>query len=201
MRTKQRAWPALTLRLIGEHQASNAAVVVAAVEELRRLGTPIGDSSVRNGLATVRWPARMEIVGRQPLVLLDGAHNVASAETVVRTLEESFPLRGPRWLVFAGSRDKDLVGMLAILAPAFDRVVLTRFLNNPHALPAEQLRALVPVEKQAACLLTETPLEAVQVIRSSCLPSDQVLACGSLFLVGELRPLLVPPTDTAQANS
>lgn len=201
VRTRQRDWPAMTLKLIGAHQASNAAVVVAAVEELRRLGTPIRDHSVRDGLATVRWPARLEIVGRQPLILLDGAHNLASAEAVVRTLKESFPLRGERWLVFAGSRDKDLVGMLAVLAPVFDRIVLTRFLNNPRALPAEQLQAMVPPEKRAACVLTETPQEAVQAIRARCQPNDQVLACGSLFLVGELRPLLVPATDIAHANS
>jgi dihydrofolate synthase/folylpolyglutamate synthase len=201
VRTKARAWPALKLNLIGEHQASNAAVVVVAVEELRRLGTPISDRAVRDGLAEVRWPARMEIVGRQPLILLDGAHNLASAEAVVRTLTESFPLHGERWLVFAGSRDKDLVGMLAVLAPAFDRIVLTRFLNNPRALPAEQLRAMVPPEKRAACLLTETPQEAVQAIRAHCRPNDQVLACGSLFLVGELRPLLVPSSDTPPPNS
>ena len=71
--TARRSWPALTLGLIGEHQACNAAVAVAAVEELSKPGVPIGDAAVASGLARVHWPARLEIMARRPLVLLDCA--------------------------------------------------------------------------------------------------------------------------------
>src|SRR5439155_22650837 len=85
--TAQHTWPALEVGLIGEHQAANAALAVATVDVLREQGLAIGAKAVAEGLANVRWPARLEIIGRTPLVVLDCAHNVASAEALVRCLE------------------------------------------------------------------------------------------------------------------
>src|SRR5262249_16306625 len=93
--TDARACPALSLGLSGEHQARNAALAVAAVETLAR-EVPISDRAVADGLANVVWPARLEIMARRPLVLLDCAHNVASAQALVQALEESFPLPNAR---------------------------------------------------------------------------------------------------------
>src|SRR5262249_13110464 len=127
--TERQAWPMLDVNLVGEHQAANAALVIAAVEELRRYGLHVPNTAVADGLAQVQWPARVEVVGHAPLVLLDCAHNLASARAMLETLETSFPLRpgGQRLLIFAGSRDKDLAGMLGLLTPHFQQVVLTRF--------------------------------------------------------------------------
>src|SRR5207302_10913455 len=119
--TERRAWPAMEVELLGEHQAANAALAVAAVEELQGAGLHIGDLAVAEGLAKVRWPARLEVVGSRPLVVLDCAHNLASAQALVDTLEASFPAAadsggnghrhgGRRLVVFAGSNDKDLAG-------------------------------------------------------------------------------------------
>src|SRR5439155_5539420 len=112
--TRTEAWPAMEIGLIGAHQAANAALAVAAVENLRALGLAIDTGAVAEGLARVCWPARLEIVQRQPLVLLDCAHNVASAQALAKTLQVSFPppAKARRSLIFAGSRDKDLAGML-----------------------------------------------------------------------------------------
>ena len=70
--------------------------------------------------------------------MLDCAHNVASAQALVKTLLASFPTGGRRWLVFACSRDKDLAGMLEILTPHFAHVFLTRFTNNPRCVDPER---------------------------------------------------------------
>src|SRR5262249_32545547 len=78
--------PMYELGLLGEHQAANAAVAVAVVERLRAGGLHVPEGAVRTGLATVHWPARLEVVGRHPLVVLDCAHNVASASALVQTL-------------------------------------------------------------------------------------------------------------------
>src|SRR5262245_58313510 len=88
--TAARAWPELELTRLGAHQAANAAVAVATIEELRQQGWSLPDGAVADGLATVQWPARLEVVGRQPFVVLDCAHNVASALAVVETLRASF---------------------------------------------------------------------------------------------------------------
>src|SRR5205807_9751746 len=88
--TRTRRWPVMELSLLGEHRAANAAVAVAAIETLRSTGWHIPDEAVAEGLSQVSWPARLEIVGQRPLVVLDCAHNVASALALVKTLETSF---------------------------------------------------------------------------------------------------------------
>jgi len=81
-------WVPSPLGLLGRHQQSNAAIAVAALDQLRRTGVPIPDSAVSRGLAEVRWPARIEVVARRPTVILDTAHNVPSVEALVNTLRE-----------------------------------------------------------------------------------------------------------------
>src|SRR5262249_53093024 len=116
-----RAGPPLELSLLGEHQAANAAVVVACVEQLRAQGWHLPNAAVAAGLREVAWPARLEVMGRRPLVVLDCAHNDASARALVDTLITSFP-PARRLLVFASSSDKDVAGMFRILAPHFAHV-------------------------------------------------------------------------------
>jgi dihydrofolate synthase / folylpolyglutamate synthase len=182
-------WPWLDLNLLGEHQAANAAVALAAVEELRAQGWHLPDAAVAAGLATVRWPARMEAIGRRPLVVLDCAHNVASAEAVAKTLTASFPA-GRRWLIFAGSGDKDVVGMLRVLAPHFAHAFLTRYTTSPRALAPERL-AETARDVGLAATPYPTPVEAYQAARASAGPEDLVCITGSVFLAGELRPLVL----------
>ena len=97
-------------------EAANAAVAVATVEVLRQAGWDVSDAAVATGLAGVRWPARLEVVRRRPLIVLDCAHNVASAQALVETLRTSFPGPRRRLLVFASSSDKDIAGILRELA-------------------------------------------------------------------------------------
>ncbi len=131
----RRVWPWMELSLLGEHQAANAALAVACVEELRAQGWTVPDAAVSAGLAATDWPARMEVVGRRPLVVLDCAHNTASADALARTLRESFP-PCRRLLIFAGSNDKDLAGMFRILGPHFAHVFLTPYLGSARSCAA-----------------------------------------------------------------
>jgi dihydrofolate synthase/folylpolyglutamate synthase len=186
----RRAWPVMELGLLGEHQAANAAVATACVEQLRGLGIPIADAAVRTGLAGVQWPARLEVFGGRLLVVLDCAHNVASAQALVDTLRASFPA-GRRWLVFAGSRDKDLAGMLALLAPHFAHVFLTSSRTTTRAMTPEQLAALIQPEMRLPSTPCRTPEEAWHAARTAAGPDDLICVTGSVYLAGELRPLLV----------
>ncbi len=190
--TPSRAWPTFDLGLIGAHQASNAAVALAAVEELIAQGVPIGDQAVADGLARVHWPARLEIMGRRPLVLLDCAHNVASAIALAEALEQSFPLPadGRRLLIFAGNQDKDLAGMLSVLAPRFERIILTSFRNSQRCAAPEQLAAWVPAARRGVSVTCPSSAQAWQLARQEAKPSDLICVTGSVFLAGELRPLL-----------
>jgi dihydrofolate synthase/folylpolyglutamate synthase len=127
-------------------------------------------------------------------VLLDCAHNVASAEALVQALRASYPLGaagGKRYLIFAGSRDKDLAGMLAVLAPHFERLFLTRFHTSQRGVPPEQAAALLPAEHRAKAVLSESSAEAWRQARATATERDLICVAGSVFLAGELRPLLV----------
>src|SRR5262249_48815746 len=148
-----------------EHQAANAAVAVACIEQLREEGWHISDAAVAAGLANVYWPARLEIVGHRPLVVLDCAHNVASAQALVETLEASFP-PGRRLLIFAGSNDKDLPGMFRVLAPHFDHAFLTRHSSQTRSVPAEQLAELYRHACNRPVTLCPTPAEAWHAARA-----------------------------------
>jgi dihydrofolate synthase / folylpolyglutamate synthase len=163
------------------------------VERLREQGLELNDAAVRAGLAGVSWPARLEVVGRAPLVVLDCAHNVASARAVAETLRASLPLPpgGRRLLIFASSGDKDLAGMFEVLAPHFDAVLLTRFTTNPRSVSPEKLAEVLRRVSGLAPVLCATPTEAWQLARTAAAANDLIVVTGSVFLAGELRPLLI----------
>jgi dihydrofolate synthase/folylpolyglutamate synthase len=188
--TRRRSWPWLDLNLLGEHQAANAAVVIAVIEELRRQGWHLPDGAVATGLAEVQWPARMEVIRRQPMVVLDCAHNVASACAVVETLQTSFPA-ARRWLLFAGSSDKDLPGMFRALAPHFTHAFLTRYTGSARAVPPEQLGLLLDRHASLPYSLHRAPIEAHHAAMQKVGPDDILCITGSVFLAGELRPVLL----------
>lgn len=190
--TAARTWPTMPLGLLGDHQAANAALVVAAVEELRRQGLHIGDQAVAAGVARVHWPARLEVVARQPIVLLDCAHNDASALALVQTLLTSFPLEadGKRILVFASSRDKEVRRMLEILAPHFDHLFLTQFHNSPRFVSPEQAVELLPASSPPHTIC-EHAGDALARARTLARQQDLICVTGSVFLAGELRPGLI----------
>jgi dihydrofolate synthase/folylpolyglutamate synthase len=187
--TRRRRWPAFELNLLGEHQAGNAAVALTCVERLREQGWHLPDAAVAAGLAEVAWPARLEVLGRRPLVVLDCAHNVASAAALADTLRTSFaPAR--RWLVFAGSSDKDLAGMFGVLAPHFAHAFLTRYTANPRGVPPERLAEWLRANGDVPATLCATPAAACTAARAAAGPEDLICITGSVFLAGEVRPLL-----------
>jgi dihydrofolate synthase/folylpolyglutamate synthase len=190
--TWRRRWPEMYVGLIGEHQARNAAVAIAVVEEMIEHGVSIQERSLADGLARVHWPARLEIMSRRPMVLLDCAHNVASAKALAQALTESFPLDGEssarRHLIFGGNRDKDLAGMLRVLAPLFERVYLTGFKGSARCLPPQQLMELAPPDKSIVC---NDSTEAWTRAKADARPSDLICVAGSVFLAGELRTVIL----------
>lgn len=189
-------YPPLALGLLGEHQAANAAVAVATVECLRDAGMPVSDSAIQVGLFHVRWPARIEVVSRSPVVIVDTAHNVPSAEALVKTLREVFPDGVRKLVVFAVSSDKQYPEMFRTLADYFDRFHLTKYGNNPRCVPPEQLaEVLAAVAPGKAATIHPTSAEAWAAARAAAGLDDLVCITGSVFLAGELRPRLIsdPP--------
>lgn len=190
VRIGQQEYPDLRLALLGRHQAANAAVAVATLNELNRQGWRIDGEAIAQGLANVHFPARVEVLSRQPLTILDAAHNAASIEALVRTLDESFPPRR-RVLVFAATREKDVRGMLEVLLPRFDHTLFTMYQDNPRGLPvADLVRA---AEEVAPCSVSScpTPADVPERLAAIAGPDDLVCVTGSVFLAAELRPILL----------
>jgi dihydrofolate synthase/folylpolyglutamate synthase len=186
--TERRTWPDLELGLLGEHQAANAAVAVACIEEVNSLGLRVEEEAVRRGLADVQWPARLEVFGPGPLTVLDCAHNIASAQALVDALLTSFA-RTRRHLVFAVSSDKDLSGILRILAPHFERAYFTLY-NSPRSASPSDLASIAETCGLPATVC-ESPRQAWQTALASAHQDDLICVTGSVFLAGELRPVLL----------
>ncbi len=188
--TWRRPWPWLELSLLGEHQAANAAVALAAVDTLCERGWQIQEQAVAAGLVSVQWPSRIEIVGRSPWVVLDCAHNTASAEALVGALTEVLP-PARRVLVFASSSDKEVSAILRILAPYFEYACFTQYSINPRAVPPDQLAHWWKEHHGGDCSCHPIASEALAEARRHVRPADLLCVTGSVFLAGELRPLLM----------
>jgi dihydrofolate synthase / folylpolyglutamate synthase len=189
--TSRATYEGNVLGLPGAHQAANAAVAVAAVERLRETGMPISDAAIQVGLRHVRCPARVELVKTRPTIILDTAHNVPSAEALVGTLRESFPVRGTKRVVFAVSSDKQFAEILRVLAGYFDHFHLAKYGNNPRCVAPEKLAAVLKAVAPGKPFSAHaTSFEALSAARAAATESDLLCVTGSVFLAGELRPVL-----------
>jgi dihydrofolate synthase/folylpolyglutamate synthase len=178
--------PGLPLALAGPHQTANAALAVALAEEAARAcNRPLPASAVAAGLAGTTWPGRLEWVA--PDVLLDCAHNGEAATALARAL----PPSGPRALVISGVRGKDLGAIMAALTPSFDLVVATRS-RNERALPPEEVAAAARANGAREVETAEDTNRALARGRAFAAGrGGSVVVAGSMFLVGEVRALLL----------
>lgn len=183
-------WGEFEIPLLGAHQAANAAVALASLDVLTELGWSVSRDAVVRGFATLRWPARVEVLGEAPWLVVDSSHNVASAEALAETLQSCFPAT-PRTLVFGTSRDKDLRGQLQALLPLFDQVVVTRYLENPRAVPPDEVALAVEELVGRATVVTSSPAEALAMAQQLTAPDGLICVTGSLFLAGEARALIL----------
>ena len=184
----------LPLALLGTHQIANAATALATVELLRADGWQVHPSAIRDALRNVRLPARVECLANAPIVIVDAAHNVASIEALVATLDESFsPQR--RVLILSVAQDKDADGMVRSLLSYFDEIVVTELPDNPRVLSAQELAAIVRVasEQQETAQVAPSvrvepdPQRAFADALASAAEDDLVCITGSFFLAAQLR--------------
>ena len=203
VRTPHAAYDDLFLPLLGEHQAVNAATAIAAAEHAGPLAERLTPERVRTALLAVRWPGRMELVPGRPDMLLDGAHNRASMERLMEGLAQHFPGRS-RVFVFASAADKDIDGILAVLAEMGGGapVVFTRTENPRASAPADLAARFAECGGRGAETAADTGAALAAADRKA--PADGlVVVCGSLYLVGEVKALVSsarvsPPAPAAE---
>jgi dihydrofolate synthase/folylpolyglutamate synthase len=172
--------------LIGEHQALNATVALAALHHARETGLNIPPESIRAGFERVDWPGRLEVINRSPLLVLDAAHNGASARHLAAALDDLFPQR-PLALIFGVSADKDVAGMFDALLPLVDYLITAQAVH-PRALAPDEI-ATIARQQGYTGLVEQIPDAEAALQRASDRvgPGGLVCVTGSLFLVGELR--------------
>jgi dihydrofolate synthase/folylpolyglutamate synthase len=184
---RSRTWELddVTLALAGRHQVDNAAVVLALLGELERLGVPVGAAAARAGLVDVAWPGRLErIDAGDAEILLDAAHNPAGAAALAGYLAEA------GWtgvtLVFGAMRDKDVGTMLRALAPWCARVICTTA-PSPRARAASDIAAIAA---DAAGWTVEVEPDPAVAILAARRCGGRIVVAGSIFLIGPLRAIL-----------
>ncbi len=193
VRTWKTEWGTLSVPLLGAHQAHNAAVALAALDLLAEVepSLAVGRDDVVRGFAGLRWPARIEIVGENPWIVIDGAHNPASAAALADTLGTSFPPTR-RTLIFGTTRDKDLLGQLQALLPCFDTIIATRYIENPRSVPPETIADRILESFGRPVRTAVDPAQALELARTLTAPDDLICVTGSLFLAAESRAIILP---------
>ncbi len=189
LRNRGRVVQEVLLPLHGAHQSTNAAIALAATEAF--LGETLDDEVVREGFAQVTSPGRLEVMGRGPLFLLDGAHNVAGMQALRASLNEEFGA-GSRTFIIGLLVEKSAEEMLSALELDDAETVICVAPPSPRAMdPAVVAAAAQALGGADLRVMPANDIsEAVRLARTHTEDAGQIIACGSLYLVGAVRGLL-----------
>lgn len=174
----------LKIGLHGGHQTHNAVVAVKAAERLARKGYIISEDTLRRGLLNTKWPGRLEVLSKNPLVIIDGAHNPEGAAVLRKALDEYFPGR-PVTFIMGVLSDKDYMTMMKIVLPGCKRLFAVST-DSPKALPA----AALAKSAENYCKnvqISDTIESAVKTCMNTALPEEIICAFGSLYYIGAVR--------------
>jgi dihydrofolate synthase / folylpolyglutamate synthase len=182
--TPERTYSGLEIPLAGQHQLENATAALATLDNLREKGIKWDEEALRSGLRLVHWPARLEFVGHNPTIVVDGAHNADSMQKLIQALHASFSLHR-LIVVLSVNRDKDLAGIVKALS-GVDAVVLTR-MRNPRGATIEEMQALFAVEAPNVSIYTADDSNAAMDLALDLAEnSDLICATGSLYVAAEV---------------
>ena len=188
-----RSFEALHVPLLGEYQITNAAAAIGAIEALRMRGIEIPEAAVREGLAKVKWPGRLEIMQTKPYVVIDGAKDVLATQALAAEVPKIFNY-DKLVLVVSISRDKKIDEMMHDLLAIADYVVATRHKVKGRALDPGELATAAKNAGKPSTVVNDSKdavREAIKVAGENGL----VLVTGSIFVVGEARELWHPTVD------
>ena len=188
LRTPTTIYTEVFVPLHGRHQGDNAVVALTSVEAF--FAGPIADDVVREGFSNVRMPGRFEVLGHQPLVIVDGAHNPPGADSCAQVFFDDFDPAGSRILVTGCLRGRDPKEMLSALRADEFNVVLTCTAPTPRGLPSAEIAAAARALGCDQVIECETVEQACERAVRLAQYDDAVLVTGSLYIVGAARPYL-----------
>jgi len=175
------------LSLLGKHQILNSTVVVYTARELMNLGVKISKDNIINGLKSVQWPGRLEIMKNNPLVVIDGAHNIDGIKKLTESIDLYFKYN-KLILILGILADKQVEDMIETIAPKAERIISV----TPHSDRAELAEDLkVEIEKLGvSCEAIDSYEEAYKKALSYCNDDDLLLISGSLYMIGDMRKII-----------
>lgn len=182
--TPTQTYSGLEIPLRGEYQLENATAALATLDMLREHGIVWNEAALRAGFLAVRWPARIEVIGHDPTIIVDGAHNTDSMQKLIQALRDSFTMQR-LIVVLSLFRDKDLAGIARALAEV-DVVVLTR-MASPRAASIEALQAAFAEHAPNVRIETASDShQAMDLALGLAEDSDLICATGSLYVAAEV---------------
>lgn len=164
--------------LLGRHQIINTLVAMQVAKLLN-----IPENNIKEGIKKVKLNARLQIISEKPLIIFDGAHNVASAWVLRRSIVELFPDKRII-LIFGTLNDKDKEGIINVLAPISDYVIITP-INSKRTADVKELKKLF-IQKKVRNTIAKNAKDAMEKAKIVSTENDLILATGSLYLIGEL---------------
>jgi dihydrofolate synthase/folylpolyglutamate synthase len=174
----------LKIPLQGDHQLSNAALALAAIELCEKKGFSIADTAIYAGLKNTHWEARLEVLQNQPFFLLDGAHNPAGISVLCRSFKKDFSYRR-LILIFGALADKDYRRMLQKIVPLASIIILTQ-LKTKRAVPVNDIMETVKKMGYPA-IVTDNVKQAIERAQALAKKQDLICATGSFYLAGEIK--------------
>ena len=189
----------LAVPLLGEHQAINCGLALAVIDKLKGRGIPIDDQKSMEGLLRTRGiPGRMEMLSLNPRVLVDGAHNAASLDAMMKAVGQHVPYDS-MVVIFGCCGDKDVDGMLERISSGADKVIFTRVDNIRSANPDELAAKYVELYGKMA-QVAPTLSDALSIAKRAVTKEDLICITGSFYLVGEAKRLFsgesIPTVNT-----
>ncbi|MBT4935323.1 bifunctional folylpolyglutamate synthase/dihydrofolate synthase [Candidatus Woesearchaeota archaeon] len=169
-----------TINLLGEHQINNACTAIETCSILDSVGLRVSNEALKEGLQEAQWPGRLDIIQSNPLVLVDGAHNVSCCEKLSQFLHK---LPQKKIMILGFSKDKEIEKMVSILAPLADTIILTESNHKPASVDdIEQF--CIPYGNKV--LKFPKVQDAIQKAISLVKKDDMIVIAGSLYLVGDV---------------
>jgi dihydrofolate synthase / folylpolyglutamate synthase len=175
----------LAVPLMGEHQAINCGLALSVIDKLKTRGFAINDAKAMEGLTRTTMPGRMEIIAHSPRVLVDGAHNAASLDALMKAIGQHVPYDS-MVVIFGCCQDKDIPGMLDRISAGADKVIFTKVDSIRTADPEELAARYVELYGKMA-QVAHTLEDALRIANRAVTREDLICITGSFYLVGEAK--------------
>jgi dihydrofolate synthase/folylpolyglutamate synthase len=177
----------LAVPLLGEHQAINCGLALSIIDKLRTRGIAINDARAMEGLTKTVIPGRMEMVSATPRVLVDGAHNAASIDAMMKAIGQHIPYDS-MVVIFGCCADKDVAGMLERITSGADKVIFTA-VNSVRTADPEELAARYVEQYGKMAQVARSLDDALAIANRAVTKEDLICITGSFYLVGEAKKL------------